>query len=101
MPEGKLLIIHTVGINAFLNTNQDLVTFVEPFLDGGATVFSIVVNGESSNSAPSLPLRKFASQNLSLYADTRVDIISSRSATNGAVQVEFNISGKFVDYVTS
>ncbi len=96
IPEGKWFVMEAVGVNAFLQPNQDLVVFVAPFLDNGAYTFPIVLNGESDSADPAYKIRRFGSQSLTLYADGRLDIIASRSVTTGIAHVEFNISGRLV-----
>ena len=98
VPDKKLFVIEAVGVNAFLQPNQDLMVTVVPALNAGVSTFPIVLYGEALNSEPELPCRKFGSQRILLYANTRIDITAFRSAANGKAQVEFNISGRLVDF---
>jgi hypothetical protein len=97
VPDKMLFVIEAVGVNAFLQPNQGLMVSVEPVLDNGAFVFPIALHGESFYSQADLPYRRFGSQSLILYADTRIDIIAYRIAANGKAQIEFNVSGRLVE----
>ncbi len=94
--EDKIVVVESVGINAFLQQGQELVPSIIPISDEGTTVYPIALPGSSSFSDPELPFRRFGSQQLLLYAN-KIEVSVTRSNTAGKAHIEFNISGRMLD----
>jgi hypothetical protein len=96
VPSGQLFIIEYIGIGASLQPHQELCAAVLPVFDGGLTVYPIVTPGKSNSHNPQMPLRRFGSQQVLLYADQRVEISAFRSDAADEAHIEFNLSGRLV-----
>ena len=100
VPAGRMFIIEYIGIHSSLPPDQELSPAILPsFNDGnqtGLTVYPIALPGKGASHNPNMPLRRFGSQQLLLYANHSVDISAIRSSVEGEASVEFNISGRLV-----
>ena len=100
IPDNQLLIIECIGINSFLQPQQEILTAIMPVLDGGLTVYPVPVIGTlDSPDDPQFPFRRFGGQQLVLYANERVDITVVRNSADGEALIEFNISGRLLEPV--
>ncbi len=96
VPADHLFIIESVGVGASLQEDQTLSSSIMPVLDGGLTVYPLAILGESASHNPQMPLRRFGSQYILLYANNRIDIGAFRSNDAGSAQIEFNVSGRLL-----
>jgi hypothetical protein len=99
--DDRLFIIEYIGIHSSLQASQELSAAIMPaFNDGtkvGLTVYPIAISGTGASHNPAMPLRRFGSQELLLYANDRVDISALRSSDGGEAHIEFNISGRLLE----
>ena len=101
IPEDRLFIIEYIGIGSSLQPQQELSAAIMPVFDGGLTVYPIAVLGTTSSHNPGMPLRRFGSQQMLLYANDHIDISAVRSSDEGEAHIEFNISGRLLEPVSS
>jgi hypothetical protein len=96
VPSGQLFIIEFVSIAASLQPQQDLCAAILPVFDGGLTTYSIMTPGKTNSHNTQMPLRRFGSQQVLLYANQRVEVSAIRSDDADGGHVEFNISGRLL-----
>jgi hypothetical protein len=82
-PGGKLFIAEFVGINAFVQKNQDLFVSLQVITSSGPGIYPIVAAGMMTGSDPTFPVRRFGSQQLLLYADANSEITVAVARNNG------------------
>lgn len=101
VPEGRLFVIEYIGIASSLQAQQELYTAIMPVYDGGLTVYPVNLPGTGPSYNPAMPLRRFGSKRLLLYANDRIDVSAVRGNDKGQAQIEFNVSGRLVERVSN
>ena len=96
VPSGQLFVIEFVSIAASLQPQQEICAAIMPVFDGGLTTYSIVTPGKTNSHNPQMPVRRFGSQSVLLYANQRIEISAIRSDDANEGHVEFNISGRLL-----
>jgi hypothetical protein len=81
--KNRLFVVEFVGVNGFVQQNQTLFVSLEVYTNSVPRIYPIVTTGTSTISDPSLPARRFGSQQVLLYADPDSQIIVTAARDNG------------------
>lgn len=98
VPARKRFDVKFLGINGFGHPNQPLFYAVQVTTRSQVGIYPIALTGVSEIDEPEFPARFFGSQEMSLYADSKSELIFSvaRKETTGNVRVFINICGLLV-----
>jgi hypothetical protein len=98
VPKNRLFVIEFVGINAFLQENQQLFFSLGVTTDSVTGVYPIVPAGSMASLDPAFAVRRFGSQHVLLYADanTGITITLARDNDNGSAEAMVEVSGRLV-----
>jgi len=98
IPKNRLFIIEFVGINAFMQRNQQLFVSLGVITDTVGGVYPIVPAGNMASLDPAFAVRRFGSQRVLLYADANsaITITVARDNDNGSAEAIVEVSGRLV-----
>ncbi len=98
VPKDKMFVVEFVGVNGFVQHNQSLFVSLEVFTNGVPGIYPIVTNGTSTISDPALPARRFASQQVVLYADpdSQITVAAARHDGSGVARMFVDLCGRLV-----
>jgi hypothetical protein len=99
VPARKRFEIKFLGINGFGHPNQPLFYAVQVTTKSVLGIYPIAPTGVSEIAEPEFPMRYFGSQDATLYADPKSDLIFTvaRNNTTGNVRVFISLCGMLVD----
>ena len=99
VPARKRFEIKFLGINGFGHPNQPLFYAVQVTTKSLLGIYPIAPTGISEIAESQFPIRYFGSQDVTLYADSKSDLIFTvaRKETTGNVRVFINLCGMLVD----
>lgn len=99
VPARKRFEIKFLGINGFGHPNQPLFYAVQVTTKSLLGIYPIAPTGISEIAESQFPMRYFGSQDVTLYADSKSDLIFTvaRKDTTGNVRVFINLCGMLVD----
>ena len=99
VPARKRFEIKFLGINGFGHPNQPLFYAVQVTTKSLLGIYPIAPTGISEIAESQFPMRYFGSQDVTLYADSKSDLIFTvaRKETTGNVRVFINLCGMLVD----
>ena len=94
----RLFVVEFVGVNGFLQQNQTLFVALEVHTNSLPGIYPIVTNGTSTISDPSLPARRFGSQQILLYADpdSQIVVTAARHNGNADARIFVDLCGRLV-----
>ncbi len=102
VPSGHLFVIESVGIYSSLQQNDKLYPSIHSSIredKKGGLIYPIALLGANASHNVKMPLRRFGSQQLLLYANEYVNVSAIRSNDVGEVgraYIMFNISGRLL-----
>jgi hypothetical protein len=99
VPAKKRFDVKFLGINGFGHPNQPLFFAVHVTTRSVLGIYPISLTGIAEIDEPEFPTRFFGSQEATLYADSKSDLVFSvaRKITTGNVRVFISICGLLVD----
>lgn len=99
VPARKRFDVKFLGVNGFGHPNQPLFHAVHVTTRSQIGIYPIAVTGISEIAEPEFPTRFFGSQEATLYADPKSDILFSvaRKDATGNVRVFISLCGLLVD----
>jgi len=99
VPARKRFDVKFVGINGFGQPNQPLFYAVHVTTRSKTGIYPIAPTGTSEIADPEFPVRYFGSQEVTLYADPKADLIFTvaRKDTSANVRVFIDICGLLTD----
>jgi hypothetical protein len=99
VPARKRFDVKFLGINGFGHPNQPLFYAVHVTTRSRVGIYPIALTGLAEIDEPEFPTRLFGSQEVTLYADPKSNLLFSvaRKGTSGNVRVFIDICGLLVD----
>jgi hypothetical protein len=96
--KNRLFVVEFVGVNGFVQQNQTRFVSLEVYTNSVPRIYPIVTTGTSTISDPGFRARRFASQQVLLYADhdTQIIVTAVRHNSNADARVLVDICGRLV-----
>jgi hypothetical protein len=98
IPKNRVFVVECVGVNGFVQNSQTLFVSLEVFTNGVPGIYPLVTNGTSTISDPAFPARRFASQQISLYADpdSQIVVAAARHDAIGTARISVDLCGRLI-----